>query len=57
VEAMREAIAQLLGLDSEQVSVKLSTGNLQGPEGEGRAISAHAVALLVPLAPASGQGA
>jgi 2-C-methyl-D-erythritol 2,4-cyclodiphosphate synthase len=53
VEAMREAVAQLLGLDPDRVSLKLSTGNLQGPEGEGRAISASAVAVLVPVPPPS----
>jgi 2-C-methyl-D-erythritol 2,4-cyclodiphosphate synthase len=49
VDAMRNPIAELLGIDLDRVSVKLSTGNLQGPEGEGRAIAASAIAVLLPL--------
>jgi 2-C-methyl-D-erythritol 2,4-cyclodiphosphate synthase len=48
-EEMRGSIAGMLGVTPEDVSIQLSTGNLQGPEGEGRAISASAVAVLVPL--------
>jgi len=44
--AMRSAIAGLCGLSVEQVSVKASTGNLDGMEGAGRGISALAIALL-----------
>jgi 2C-methyl-D-erythritol 2,4-cyclodiphosphate synthase len=43
---MREAIAALVGLPSDRVDVKASTGNLDGMEGAGRGISAHAVAVL-----------
>ena len=50
LDAMRDAIAGLVGLDRGRVNVKASTGNLLGPEGAGRAISAHAVALLEPAA-------
>jgi 2-C-methyl-D-erythritol 2,4-cyclodiphosphate synthase len=50
LERMRESIASLLDLPIGRVSVKASTGNLQGPEGEGRAISAHALATIVPVA-------
>lgn len=46
LQAMRAAIAARLGVPSEAVNVKASTGNLTGMEGAGRGISAHAVALL-----------
>jgi 2-C-methyl-D-erythritol 4-phosphate cytidylyltransferase / 2-C-methyl-D-erythritol 2,4-cyclodiphosphate synthase len=49
LDEMRSAIAALLSLDVERVSVKASTGNLIGPEGAGRAVSAHAVAVLEPV--------
>ena len=45
--AMSAAIAEVLGLDAAAVNVKASTGNLVGPEGSGRSISASAVAWLV----------
>jgi 2C-methyl-D-erythritol 2,4-cyclodiphosphate synthase len=44
---MRDAIAELLGLDPSAVSVKASSGNLDGSEGAGRVISAHAVATIL----------
>jgi 2C-methyl-D-erythritol 2,4-cyclodiphosphate synthase len=43
---MQEAIAELVGLPPERVSVKASSGNLLGEEGAGRAITARAVALV-----------
>jgi 2-C-methyl-D-erythritol 2,4-cyclodiphosphate synthase len=46
LDAMRSAIAGLLGLDEAGVNVKASTGNLAGDEGAGRAISARAVATV-----------
>jgi 2-C-methyl-D-erythritol 4-phosphate cytidylyltransferase/2-C-methyl-D-erythritol 2,4-cyclodiphosphate synthase len=46
LDAMREAIAVTLGLPVEAVSVKASTGNLDGAEGAGRAVSALAVATI-----------
>lgn len=46
LDQMRDAIAAILALDPAQVSVKASTGNLIGAEGAGRAMSAHAVAVL-----------
>jgi len=49
LDAMRDRLAALLGVPSGRVSAKASTGNLQGPEGEGRAISAHAVVTIEPL--------
>jgi 2-C-methyl-D-erythritol 2,4-cyclodiphosphate synthase len=47
LEAMRSAIAGLLGLPVEAVSVKASTGNLSGDAGAGRAIDVHAVASII----------
>jgi len=47
LEAMRARLAELVALPADRVSVKASTGNLQGVEGEGRAIAAEAVATLV----------
>ena len=46
LDAMRDAIATLLGLDRDAVNVKASSGNLDGSEGAGRGISALAVATL-----------
>jgi 2-C-methyl-D-erythritol 4-phosphate cytidylyltransferase/2-C-methyl-D-erythritol 2,4-cyclodiphosphate synthase len=43
---MAAAIAALLGLPPDRVSVKASTGNLAGFEGAGRGIGARAVAVL-----------
>ena len=46
LDAMRGAVAGLLGLDPGAVSVKASSGNLSGDEGAGRSISARAVATV-----------
>jgi len=46
LDAMREAIAATLGAPIEAVNVKASTGNLDGADGAGRAISALAVATI-----------
>jgi 2-C-methyl-D-erythritol 4-phosphate cytidylyltransferase / 2-C-methyl-D-erythritol 2,4-cyclodiphosphate synthase len=46
LDAMREAIAGLLGVPADRVNVKASTGNLDGMEGGGRGISARAVAVV-----------
>ena len=46
LESMRDAIAGLLALPPDAVSVKASTGNLEGAEGAGRAISALALATI-----------
>jgi 2C-methyl-D-erythritol 2,4-cyclodiphosphate synthase len=43
---MREAIAEITGAPLDAVSVKASTGNLDGAEGAGRSISAVAVATI-----------
>ena len=44
--SMESAIADLVGLDRAAVNVKASSGNLDGAEGAGRAISAIVVATL-----------
>jgi 2C-methyl-D-erythritol 2,4-cyclodiphosphate synthase len=46
---MRAAIAATTGLPIAAVSVKASTGNLDGSEGAGRTISALAIATIGPL--------
>jgi 2-C-methyl-D-erythritol 2,4-cyclodiphosphate synthase len=46
LDAMRASIAGLLELDRAAVSVKASSGNLSGPEGAGRSISALAIATV-----------
>lgn len=46
LDAMRDAVAALLGLPAPDVNVKASTGNLTGDEGAGRSISARAVATV-----------
>jgi 2-C-methyl-D-erythritol 4-phosphate cytidylyltransferase/2-C-methyl-D-erythritol 2,4-cyclodiphosphate synthase len=46
LDDMRSAIAATLGAPIEAVSVKASTGNLDGADGAGRAISALAVATI-----------
>ena len=46
LDAMRSAIAATLGLPVTAVNVKASTGNLDGAEGAGRAVSALAVATI-----------
>jgi 2-C-methyl-D-erythritol 4-phosphate cytidylyltransferase / 2-C-methyl-D-erythritol 2,4-cyclodiphosphate synthase len=48
LDAMRDAIAALLGLESSAVSVRASTGNLDGPTGAGRSIAARALVTIVP---------
>jgi 2-C-methyl-D-erythritol 4-phosphate cytidylyltransferase / 2-C-methyl-D-erythritol 2,4-cyclodiphosphate synthase len=46
LDAMRDAIATTLGLASDAVNVKASSGNLDGAEGGGRAVSALAIATV-----------
>jgi 2-C-methyl-D-erythritol 4-phosphate cytidylyltransferase/2-C-methyl-D-erythritol 2,4-cyclodiphosphate synthase len=50
LDEMRTVIAGLLGLDIGTVSVKASTGNLDGSEGAGRAISTLALATIEAIA-------
>ena len=47
LDEMAATIAGIVGLPVDRVGVKASTGNLLGPEGAGRAISARAVAVVV----------
>ena len=47
LDAMRDVIAGLLGLDPAAVSVRASSGNLDGPEGAGRSISATALVSVL----------
>ena len=46
IPAMRQCVAQALGLAVEVVNVKAKTAEKMGPVGEGRAIEARAVCLL-----------
>jgi len=52
---MAASIASVLGLDPGSVNVKASSGNLEGSEGAGRAISASAIVSLVPLGDGAGE--
>ncbi len=47
IPLMRERIAQALGLSPDAVNVKAKTAEKMGPVGEGRAIEARAVCLLI----------
>ncbi|MGH2407703.1 MAG: 2-C-methyl-D-erythritol 2,4-cyclodiphosphate synthase [Candidatus Limnocylindrales bacterium] len=47
LDAMRDVIAGLLDLDASSVSVRASSGNLDGPEGAGRSISATALVVVL----------
>ncbi len=44
---MREEISQTLEIKMEQISIKATTMEGLGPIGEGKAIAAHAVVLLI----------
>ena len=50
IPAMRQRIADVLGLALDAVNVKAKTAERMGPVGEGRAIETRAVCLLVKLA-------
>jgi 2-C-methyl-D-erythritol 2,4-cyclodiphosphate synthase len=47
IDAMRERIAQALGVSPRQVNVKAKTAEKHGPVGQGQSIEARAVVLLV----------
>ena len=51
IPAMRERIADLLGLPLDAVNVKAKTAEKMGPVGEGRAIEARAVCLIYRVEP------
>ena len=46
IDQMRKRLADAIGVDVEQISVKATTTEKMGFEGEERGISAHAVCLL-----------
>ncbi len=46
-DAMRAALARVLGVSVDDVSVKATTGDGLGPDGRGEGMSAHAVVALV----------
>jgi 2-C-methyl-D-erythritol 2,4-cyclodiphosphate synthase len=46
IAAMRERIAQSLGIPVDRINVKAKTAEKMGPVGEGRSIEARAVCLL-----------
>ena len=48
IDAMRERIAQALGVPVAQVNVKAKTAEMLGPVGQGSSIEARAVVLLEP---------
>jgi 2-C-methyl-D-erythritol 2,4-cyclodiphosphate synthase len=48
ISAMCESIARALGVAVDQVNVKAKTAEKMGPVGEGLAMEARAVVLLVP---------
>ena len=47
IAAMRARIAQVLGLEVDRVNVKAKTAEKMGPVGEGLAMEARAVVLLI----------
>ena len=47
IEAMRERLAQALGIDRGRVNVKAKTAEKMGPVGRGESIEARAVCLLL----------
>ena len=47
IPAMRASIAKALGIDEAQVNVKAKTAEILGPVGQGAAMEARAVVLLV----------
>ncbi len=46
LDAMRDGIADRLGLAADTVNVKASSGNLEGSDGAGRTVSALALASI-----------
>ncbi len=51
IASMRARIAQVLGIDVDQVNVKAKTAEKMGPVGEGLAMEARAIVLPPPLKP------
>ena len=54
LDGMRDRVAELTSLAPAAVGVKASTGNLAGPEGAGRVVTARAVATVEPDDDAAG---
>ena len=46
IDTMRARLAEAMGVDAEQISVKATTTEKMGFEGEEKGISAHAVCLI-----------
>lgn len=46
IPAMRQSLADCLGVDAAAVSIKAKTNERLGPEGRGEAISVHAAVLI-----------
>ena len=44
--AMRQRIAEVLGLQPDQINIKAKTAEKMGPVGQGDAMEARAIALL-----------
>ena len=53
IPAMRARLAEVLGIEMDQINVKAKTAEKMGPVGEGRAIEARAVCLLQANSPAA----
>jgi len=47
-EALRDSVASILGVESSQVSVKITSSDRLGAIGRGEGIAAEAIVLLVP---------
>ncbi len=47
IPVMRDCIAQALGVSTDQINVKAKTAEKMGPVGEGQAIEARAVCILI----------
>ena len=48
-DSIRDSLAQTVGIDTEQLSVKFKTSEKVGPVGEGRSAEAQAIVTLVRL--------
>lgn len=46
IPAMRQRIAEVLGLQPDQINIKAKTAEKMGPVGQGDAMEARAIALL-----------
>ena len=51
LEAIRGAVSVAMGLDRDAISVRASSGNLDGPTGAGRSLAADALVTLAPVDP------